>query len=126
MRADNATFDFDTDFIQLKTKSSRKKTAKEKKESTYDITLRLIKKGESIESIARERQLSEGTISAHCVRLLKTEKIDLKDVMDSKRINELYDIFEEYQGGSMTPLKEKAGEEYSWDELKLYQASLLV
>lgn len=126
MRTDNATFDFDTDFVQLKTKTTRKKTTKEKKESTYDVTLKLIKKGNSIEYIARERQLSTGTISAHCVRLLKTEKIDLKDVMDSKRINELYDVFEEYEGGSMTPLKDKVGEDYTWDELKLYQASLLV
>lgn len=125
MRAENATFDFDTDFVQLKTKT-KKKSANPRKESTYNITLNLIKKGSSIEDIARERQLSVGTISAHCVRLLKTEKIDLKEVMDSKRINELYDIFEEYQGGSMTPLKEKVGEDFSWDELKLYQASLLV
>ena len=126
MRADNATFDFDTDFIQLKTKKSRKKSANPRKESTYNITLSLIKKGSSIEEIARERQLSSGTISAHCVRLLKTEKIDLKDIMDSKRINELYDVFEAYEGGSMSPLKDTVGEKYTWDELKLYQASLLV
>ncbi|MCH2229078.1 MAG: helix-turn-helix domain-containing protein [Crocinitomicaceae bacterium] len=126
MRAENATFDFDTDFIQLKTKKSKKETSKAKKESTYDITLRMIRGGSSIEEIARERQLSSGTISAHCVRLLKTEKIDLNQVMDSKRINKLYDIFEEYQGGSMTPLKEKVGDDFSWDELKLYQASLIV
>ena len=126
MRVDNATFDFDTDFVQLKTKSTKTKLSKEKKESTYEVTLKLIKKGAPIEHIARERQLSAGTISAHCVRLLKTEKIDLKDVMDSKLINELYDVFEEYEGGSMTPLKDKVGEKYTWDELKLYQASLLV
>ena len=126
MRVDNATFDFDTDFAKLKTKKSRKKSANPRKESTYNITLSLIKKGSSIEEIARERQLSSGTISAHCVRLLKTEKIDLKDIMDSKRINELYDVFEAYEGGSMSPLKDTVGEKYTWDELKLYQASLLV
>ena len=126
MRVDNATFDFDTNLVQLKTKSRKKKLSKEKKESTYELTLKLIKKGVSVDHIARERQLSVGTISAHCVRLLKTEKIDLKDVMDSKRINQLYDVFEEYKGGSMTHLKDKVGEKYTWDELKLYQASLLV
>ena len=53
-------------------------------------------------------------------------KIDLKDVMDAKMISALYDLFEEYDGGSMTPLKEIAGNKFTWDELKLYQASLLV
>jgi len=126
IRATHSTFDFDTDFVQLKTKSSRKKTTKKKKTSTYDTTLEMIKDGKSIVDIAHERQLSKGTISTHCARLIKLEKIDLQDVMDGKKISVLYDVFEEYDGGSMTPLKDKVGNKFTWDELKLYQSSLLV
>ena len=126
IREANSSFDFDTDFIEIKTKASRKKASSKKKVSTYDQTLEMVKDGMTIDEIARERQLSKGTISTHCARLIKMEKIDLKDVMDGKKISALFDLFEEYDGGSMTPLKEIAGNKFTWDELKLYQASLLV
>ncbi len=126
IRTENSTFDFDTDFIYIKTKSTKKKSAKKEKISTYDKTLRLIKEGKSIEQVARERQLSVGTISTHCARLIRQEKIELSDVMESEKRNQLSDFFEEYDGGSLSPLKEQVGDKFTWDDLKLYQASLLV
>jgi len=125
MRATNSTFDFDTDFVQLKTKAEKKKT-KKKKGSTYDTTLQMVKEGKSIKEISNERQLSKGTISTHCARLIQQEKIELRDVMDADKRNALSDVFDDYEGGSMSGLKEKVGSKFSWDELKLYQASLLV
>ncbi len=127
IRATHSTFDFDTDFVQLKTKTEKRKSAKKKpKQTTFEQTLELIHAGKTIEEIARERQLSVGTISSHCVRLIKTEKIDLPDVMEAKKISALYDVFEEFEGGSLTPLKTKVGDKFTWDEIKLYHASLLV
>lgn len=126
MRQSNATFDFDTDFVQLKTKASKKKAASKKKQTTYEKTLDFIKDGMSITDIAKERQLGIGTVYSHCERLLKMEKIELRDIMPSERINELSDIFDEYEGSSLTPLKEKAGDAFSWEELKLYRASLII
>tara|TARA_R110002072_G_scaffold303031_1_gene491523 strand:- start:23115 stop:25412 length:2298 start_codon:yes stop_codon:yes gene_type:complete len=126
IRATHSTFDFDTDFVQLKTKTKKKKATKKSKISTYEQTLVLLKEGKSIEEIARERQLSKGTISTHCARLIQQEKLELTQVMEGKKISALFDLFEEYDGGSLSPLKEQVGSKFSWDELKLYQASLLV
>ena len=127
MRAKNSTFDFDTDFVQLKTKTEKKQQASKKKTgTTYDTTLQMVKDGLSIEQIANERQLSKGTISTHCARLIKLEKLELSDVMEGKMRNDLSDLFDDYDGGSMSGLKEKVGNKFTWDELKLYQASLLV
>lgn len=123
MRQENATFDFDTDFIEIKTKRQKRET-KKKKKSTYDVTLELLSEGNSMKEIAKERQLSSQTITSHCERLLKTEKIELRDLLDAKRINQLSDVFDEYEGGSLTELKEKVGRKFTWDELKLYRASL--
>jgi uncharacterized protein YpbB/GTPase SAR1 family protein len=110
--------------IQLK---KTKKEPKEKKEkrSTYDQSWDLWQEGHSIEDISRIRQLSENTIYGHFVFLIKAEKVELSDVMDQKRINELADLFGDYQGSSLTPLKEQLGDAVSWEELKLYQASTL-
>lgn len=126
LMANKNTLDFDTITIELETKDQQK-PKKKKKQSTYDTTLDLVRQGMSISDIAKERQLSVGTISTHCARLIQQEKISLEDVMDSAKRNALYDLFEEhYEGGSLTPLKELAGEQFTWDELKLYQASLIV
>ena len=57
---------------------------------------------------------------------MKTEKIELRDLLESKRINQLSDVFDDYEGGSLTDLKEKVGRKFTWDELKLYRASLIV
>ena len=46
-----------------------------------------------MKEIAKERQLSGQTITSHCERLLKTEKIELRDLLESKRINQLSDVF---------------------------------
>jgi hypothetical protein len=130
LRQANTGFDFDTDFIQIKTKNARKKNtstgSKSKKISTYDKTLEAIKAGDSIEDIARERQLGKSTIYSHCERLIRMEKIELSDVMDAKRRNKLSDLFEENDGMSVSDLKEKFGSKFTWDELKLYRASLII
>lgn len=121
-----STLDFDTITIELETKDQQK-PKKKKKQSTYDTTLDLVNQGKSIPEIAKERQLSVGTISTHCARLIQMEKIALEDVMDKEKRNALYDLFEEhYSGGSLSPLKDLVGDDFTWDELKLYQASLIV
>jgi hypothetical protein len=121
-----STLDFDTVTIDLQTKDQQK-PAKKKKKSTYETTRELVNAGKSIAEIAKERQLSVGTISTHCARLIQQEKIELRDVMDKEKRNALYDLFEDhYEGGSLTPLKDLAGDEFTWDELKLYQASLML
>lgn len=125
MRVSNSSFDFDSDFIQIKTKQTKKKEKAKKKVSTYEVTLDLLNQGKSIPEIAKIRQLSIGTISSHCVRLIKNEKLELSDVMETEKINALHALFDEYEGGSLTPIKESAGDIYSWDEIKLFQASLL-
>ncbi|MFT5780171.1 MAG: GTPase SAR1 family protein [Crocinitomicaceae bacterium] len=126
IRQANTTFDFDTDFVQVQTKATRKKKDSKPKGSTYDKTLESIKAGHSIGAIAKERQLSTSTIYNHCERLIRIEKIELSDIMDSKRINQLSDVFDEYDGKSLTALKEKYGTKFTWDELKLYRASLII
>lgn len=126
LRESKTTFDFDTDFIEVRTKSSKKKAKKKEKISTYDQTLEMIKSGKTVDEIAIERQLSDKTIYGHCVRLIRLEKLELDEVLERDRINELSDIFDQYDGMSLTPLKEKVGDDFSWEELKLYQASLII
>lgn len=126
LRKKGGALSFDgEDTIILKTRDTKKKAPK-KKLSTYDQTLEMIKDGKTLEEIAKERQLGLSTICNHCVRHLKAEKIQLDEIMERERISQLEDLFSGYEGTSLKPLKERAGTDFTWDELKLYHASTLL
>lgn len=127
VRQNRSTFDFnpETEVLTIKTRD-KKKVKKEKKQNTYDQTLELLKDGCPIAEIARQRQLSESTIYGHCARLIKKEKIELTEILTEKRIGELTKLFNHYDGVSLKSVMEHCGPDYSWDELRLYQASLII
>ena len=97
-------------------------TAKKEKKSTYEQTLELLEQGKDVHEIARIRQVSVQTIGNHFAYLIRSEKIELTDVMSPKRISELATMFDGFEGTSLSPLKEKVGNKVTWEELKLYQA----
>ena len=107
---------------------SRKKTseAKEKKLSTYEITLEFIRKGKNLEEIARERVMSKSTIIGHAAKLIQQEKIDVAEVLEKDRIQLVESILSEHEGKSMGAIKEEVGELVSYDELRLVQASKII
>jgi uncharacterized protein YpbB len=111
------------DEIEFKVNRTQKKLNLETKKSTYDLTLELLYAGNTLEEIARSRQLSQGTINSHFVQLLKAEKIELADIMEQYRINELQELLENRELSSLSKIKDELGDQISWDELKLYQAS---
>ena len=103
-------------------KTVKKDKGGSNKKSTYELTLELLEQGKDVAEIARIRQVSKQTINNHFVYLIRSEQIQLSDVMQPKRISELETMFEGFTGTSLGPLKEKLGAKATWDELKLYQA----
>ena len=118
----------DPDAEEVSFLKSTKKLAKEQKvkKSTQEKTLELLEAGKEVSEIARERQLSVQTINSHFAYLIRSGQIELTDVMSPKRISELEQLFDGFEGNSLNPLKEKLGSKATWDELKLYQAWMQV
>ena len=118
----------DPDAEEVSFLKSTKKLAKAQKvkKSTQEKTLELLEAGKEVSEIARERQLSVQTINSHFAYLIRSGQIELTDVMSPKRISELEQLFEGFEGNSLNPLKEKLGSKATWDELKLYQAWMQV
>jgi hypothetical protein len=110
----------------LEKQSKQKNTATAAKKSTYELTLEYLRAGQTMDEIARLRQVSVQTITNHFVYLIRSEAITLDEIMSPERIDQLAGYFEDYKESSLTPLKEKLGELVSWDELKLYQAYVQV
>ncbi|MEO7977867.1 helix-turn-helix domain-containing protein [Flavobacterium sp.] len=97
-------------------KSARKTTVEE----TYDLWIQK----NSVQDIARIRLLTVQTIETHLIKLIQTKKIEISDVLPYEKILALRDAFQFYQEESLNGLKEKHGDEFTWDELKMFKASI--
>ncbi|WP_258932424.1 helix-turn-helix domain-containing protein [Flavobacterium oreochromis] len=104
-------------------KQKRKKN-NETKQNTIEITLNLWKQNKSIHEIAKERKLTNQTIYNHFSKLILEDQIQLSDLLSSEKIEELNNAFKEYQNESLGSLKEQFGDQFTWDELRLYIASI--
>ena len=104
--------------------SNTKKEKKILKKNTFEETHEMWLVNNSIEAIAIARKLTKQTISGHIAKLIEVGKIEIKDVLPSLLLEKLEKAFYGYKEESLNPLKEKHGSEFSWDELKMFKASL--
>ena len=102
-----------------KTKSSTKKTTVEE---TYDLW----KQNNSIAEIASIRMLTKQTIYGHFVRLIQTEMVAIEDLIPSDKLDQLAAAFAGYKEESLNALMEKYGDTFSWEEARMFKASLTI
>ena len=103
---------------------SKTKQTKESKKSTIEETLELWKQKVSIYEIAKQRKLTPQTIYNHFTKLIQMEIVQLSDILPEDKISDLKAAFKEFKGESLGEIKEIHGDKFSWDELRLYKASL--
>lgn len=101
-------------------KNEPKAVKKTTVEETHDLWL----EKNSMEDIARIRKLTVQTVETHFVKLIQAKKVDISDVLPYDKILALREAFQFYQEESLSPLKEKYGDEFSWDELRMFKASI--
>ena len=102
----------------------KKKDKKETKKPTTQVTYELWIEKNSIEQIAELRKLTVGTVLGHFIKLIQQKAVTIHQIMPSEKVQALAKAFENYNEESLNPLKEKVGDAFSWDELKIYKASL--
>jgi ATP-dependent DNA helicase RecQ len=105
---------------------------KEKKETvpsvninapTRRLTLELYRQGLSIEEIARERNLTSGTVATHLAELIEAgEDVDIERLIPPERQKIIADAWQQVDGNTLRPVKDLLGEEYSYDEIRLVRA----
>ena len=102
----------------------KKKAKKEVKKPTTQITYELWIEKNSIEEIALLRKLTVGTILSHFTKLVQDKAVDIKDIFPEDKLKTLSKLFENYNEETLNTMKEQVGEEFSWNELRLFKASL--
>lgn len=103
---------------------TKTKKFKTPKKSTYEETFELFQAKTPIKTIAEIRKLTTQTIESHLSKLISEGKISINDVLPNDKIDQLEYIFINYKEESLSPLKEKYGDEFTWSELKFYRAYL--
>lgn len=121
-----ANHDDDEESLFFSKDEKKKKTAvkKEKKKPTIEQTLEYLEEGMTVEEIAQKRQLSAGTINGHFVQLIKKERIDILRVMDGELFSYLKRALGENTKLSLSEMKEQAGNNITYEQIRLYQAYL--
>ena len=95
---------------------SKSKTKKMPKKNTVQETFELWKAQNSIKEIAVLRKLTTQTISGHIAKLIELQTIKLHEVLPEDKIQELAVAFQDYHEESLGPLKEKFGDQFTWEE----------
>jgi hypothetical protein len=102
----------------------KKKTTKESKKSTLQETHELWQASNSIAEIATIRQLTVSTISGHLTKLIASKEVAISEVLPPEKIVALQKAFVGYSSESLNELKEQYDNQFSWEELKMYKASV--
>lgn len=113
--------DLETAILFTKKKSS----PKPKKPSTFDQTYDLFKKGYTPQEIADRRVLTENTIYNHFAKLIEEERVEIEEVLDPAKLELLNKEIGKNFEGSVTQMKNKIGNAATWEELRIYRASIL-
>ncbi len=104
--------------------SKKKKEKKEPKKSTLFETYEMWQQKMTIQEIAIARKYTTETILGHLTKLILADTISINDVLPEDKITALAKAFEGYTEETVSPLKEKFGDTFSWEELRMFRASL--
>jgi helicase family protein len=88
--------------------------------STYEQSYILYKAGKSIEEIAKERGLTEGTIQGHLIPYINNGDIKLEDVIEEKKINIIKRIAKAVgRENGIKPIKELCPSDITYNDINL-------
>lgn len=102
----------------------KKTTKKEPKKSTVQETYELWLDKKTVQEIATIRKFTQETILSHLTKLIQSKTITISEVLSKDKVVALTEAFAGYREESVAPLKEKYGDRFSWEELRMFKASL--
>lgn len=96
------------------------------KSHTSQITLEFYKQRLTIQEIAVKRGLAISTIVSHLEKLIQDgEDISLDDIVSSEKQQRIKQVFRESDTELLTPVKEKLGNDYTYEEIRLVRAKMM-
>ena len=88
------------------------------KGSSHRISLELFKAGNTVDDIVTLRGMTKSTVESHLASFIGTGEIDVKELVPAHKIEIILSTIESVGGSSLSPIKQKAGDDYSFGEIK--------
>ena len=103
----------------------KRKPSKERKSktkdglSTYDTTLQMLNNGMNVEQIAKDRELTVGTIEGHLAKAVEAGRISIYKFMDDQAVTEIANVISQLpEGFSSKELFDKLKGKYRYGKLR--------
>jgi hypothetical protein len=96
------------------------KAEKDSKQISYDMFLQ----GKDIATIAAERGLASSTIEGHLVHYVAAGKLDIHELVGKEKVTLIQQAITAKSDASLSQLKAHLGEDCSYGDIRLVQASL--
>ena len=99
---------------------------KQPKTSTVQTTLDLYKQRLTMREIAQKRDMAVSTIASHLEKLiLDGEDISVDSLVEPEKQQHIKQALEELGMQTLSPVKEKLGDGYSYEEVRLVRAKMM-
>jgi PIF1-like helicase/Helix-turn-helix domain/HRDC domain/Helicase len=95
-----------------------------KKGDTHAESFRLYKEGKNISDITKERNLTSNTIEGHLAKFVRRGDISIHELVSREKFILIEPALKNFDGTSVTPVKQKLGDGISYGDIKLVMASL--
>lgn len=106
-------------FTKKPKKQREQKTISKNIGNTFQTTLQMYQEGNSVEEIAKIRNLSINTIQNHLARFVESGTIEAKELMDINKIEPIIEVAKSQTIQSLKAIKEALGDDYSYFEINL-------
>jgi hypothetical protein len=102
----------------IKEKSQKESKPKAQKGDSHRMTLQLFRENKSIAEIAGLRGLTYGTVENHLITFIATGDISVDEIVPVQKLEQILKIIRENGQSSLTAVKEKLGNDYSFGEIR--------
>ncbi len=110
--------------IKTKKPTKASKVAATGLSDTHQTTYEMFKSGHPLAAIASERRMTIGTIYSHFMVIVGKGLVDVRKILTAQRYEKILQAFEGLEiGNTITPAKEKLGEAFSYEEIRLARAA---
>ncbi|MEZ4959306.1 MAG: helix-turn-helix domain-containing protein [Saprospiraceae bacterium] len=89
------------------------------KPDTKQVSFDMFKSGKKLIEIALERGLTVGTIEGHLAHFIEKGELEITDLLDKEKVDEIAHFFTENNTVATSAAKEHFGDKYSYGELRM-------
>ncbi|MBS0001003.1 MAG: helix-turn-helix domain-containing protein [Cyclobacteriaceae bacterium] len=94
------------------------KLTKQKKGDSQRMSFQMYRQGKSVEEIARERSLNQGTIESHLLEFIREGELEVFSLVSEEKYGKLLPRIKQNPGRSVSAIKYEFGEQFTYTEIR--------